>query len=90
VAMATQDNAQPDLDAYIALPSISTISSIPGQVITDSAASDHWICDKKLLKDLVPLISRRSRISPLPPLAWKVYQFEPPGRDLPITGLCDA
>jgi transposase InsO family protein len=60
VAMAAQDTAQPDLDAYIALSSISITSSIPGQVIIDSAASDHWICDKRLLKDLVPLTKQLS------------------------------
>lgn len=46
---------EPDLEAYIALSSTTSVE--PSKIIIDSGASEHWICDKSLLKDLVPLAS---------------------------------
>jgi hypothetical protein len=58
VAMASEETREPkesDMDAYIALSSTINTYQTPNKIIIDSAASDHWICDKSLLQNLSPL-----------------------------------
>lgn len=49
-----QRSEEPDLEAYVALSCTTDADS--SKIVIDSAASEHWICDKSLLRNLVLLL----------------------------------